>query len=120
MRQKKRSHSSAVAFPPLPPMPSVWRAVRFGLGMAALQLAFTSVVTGGNWADLAQWDANLFIKLVNGGYHSTLPPVADLQLSNVGFFPGFMVWSALFHHGLRIDTASAVILASQVAAIGFW
>jgi hypothetical protein len=113
-----RSRTATAATPALP---SLWQALRFGLGVTAVQLAFTSIVTGGNWAALAQWDVGIFAGIVDTGYHSVIPPVAGrLDLANVSMFPGYVLWGAAFRYGLGLASGPALILASQVAAVGFW
>jgi len=99
-----------------------------GLAIAALQV---TVATGllapegsfsQRYATLIQHDSHWFANIVDRGYQTIVPPIDHkvMEVSNVAFFPAYPAVAALLRYGLNIPTGAALLIASQLAACGFW
>ncbi len=92
-------------------------------GITLTHLLYLAVVTGA-WrggGDWTYWDSGWYASIVEHGYRSALPPVAnDPTGSNVAFFPGYpaVVWLVKRLTGL--GTSAAELTASALAAWGLW
>jgi hypothetical protein len=68
---------------------------------------------------LCRWDVHWYGGIAAEGYHSVLPS-ADAETSNVAFFPGHPLLTRAIHQALGIPGPLAAVIASQLAAWGFW
>ncbi len=103
------------------------RAIVLGLFVTCVQIfvAVVLIAPRGPLLDryhtLVQFDSYWFANIVERGYHTILPPPDHniIEAANVAFFPGYpMLASAL--HSLGFETYTALLLAAQLAAWGFW
>jgi hypothetical protein len=99
-----------------------------GLAMTLLQLALAVCLLGPEeplserYSALVQHDSYWFVNIIDRGYQTIVPPIDHkvMEVSNVAFFPAYPAIASLFRYGLNIDTGTALLLTSQIAACGFW
>jgi hypothetical protein len=74
------------------------------------------------YSSLVQHDSYWFMNIVDRGYQTIVPPIDHkvMEVSNVAFFPAYPAIAALFHYGLHLDTADALLVTAQAAAWGVW
>jgi hypothetical protein len=74
------------------------------------------------YSTLVEHDSIWFMNIVDRGYGTTVPPIDHkiMEVSNVGFFPSYPLLAAALRYGLRLETRTALLLAAQAAAFGFW
>ena len=74
------------------------------------------------YASLVQHDGYWFENIVDRGYQTIVPPINHkvMEVSNVGFFPGYPALVGLFRFIFPVDTATALLIVAQIAAWGFW
>jgi hypothetical protein len=74
------------------------------------------------YATLVQHDSYWFANIVNRGYQTTVPPIDHkvMEVSNVAFFPAYPLIAAALRYGFHLETDTALLLAAQAAAWGFW
>ena len=74
------------------------------------------------YSTLIQHDGYWFMNIVNRGYATTIPPINHkvMEVSNVAFFPAYPVLATLLRRALSLETTTALLITSQVAAWGFW
>src|SRR6185312_8833145 len=74
------------------------------------------------YATLVQHDSHWFMNIVDRGYQTIVPPIDHkvMEVSNVAFFPAYPAIAAAFRYGLNISTGTALLIAAQLAAWGFW
>jgi hypothetical protein len=98
------------------------------LAQVVLLLSLGAVVSdapkGEAYQALCRWDGWLYACIVRDGYKTTIPPTSaeDFETSNVGFFPGYPLSAYAVQRlsGNRLTIKSSLVLASQLAAWGFW
>jgi hypothetical protein len=99
-----------------------------GLVLTALQLTMAMGLLAPEgpasyrYSTLIQHDSYWFMNIVDHGYQTIVPPINQkmMEVSNVAFFPAYPAIAALLRRGLNIDTGSALLIAAQLAAWGFW
>lgn len=104
------------------------RAVAIGLAVTLAQVALAVGLLAPEgpfsyrYATLAQHDSFWFANIVNRGYQTIVPPIDHkvMEVSNVAFFPAYPAIAAALRYGLDFDTDTALIVAAQAAAWGFW
>jgi hypothetical protein len=71
---------------------------------------------------LVQHDSHWFANIVNRGYQTIVPPIDHkvMEVSNVAFFPAYPMLAAAFRRGFGLETDTALLVAAQAAAWGFW
>lgn len=74
------------------------------------------------YSTLIQHDGYWFMNIVNRGYATTVPPINHkvMEVSNVAFFPAYPAIAALLQRGVDLETSTALLIVSQIAAWGFW
>jgi hypothetical protein len=74
------------------------------------------------YATLIQHDSYWFMNIVDRGYQTIVPPIDHkvMEVSNVAFFPAYPAIAAAFRYGFNISTGTALLIAAQLAAWGFW
>lgn len=74
------------------------------------------------YASLVQHDGYWFENIVDRGYQTIVPPINHkvMEVSNVGFFPGYPALVGLFRLVFPVDTTTALLIVAQIAAWGFW
>jgi hypothetical protein len=74
------------------------------------------------YTTLIQHDGYWFMNIVNRGYGTTVPPIDHkvMEVSNVGFFPAYPAFASILERGLNLKASTALLIASQAAAWGFW
>ncbi len=74
------------------------------------------------YSTLVQHDSYWFANIIDRGYQTIVPPIDHkvMEVSNVAFFPAYPAIAALFRYGLNVDTGTALLIAAQLAAWGFW
>lgn len=101
-------------------------AVFLGLIITCSQIIFACLLTDAKhpveaYLKLCMWDSSWYQHIIEQGYRSTIPPVAQNQdLSNVAFFPGYPIVAGAIASVFRLPTPSALLLAAQLACWGFW
>jgi len=101
-------------------------AVFLGLVMTCSQIVFAGLLTDAKhpveaYLKLCMWDSGWYQHIIEHGYRSTIPPVAQNQdLSNVAFLPGYPILAAAIASIFRLPTPYALLLAAQLACWGFW
>jgi len=104
----------------------IYRAIYLGLVITLIQLLFTCLLSGSNhpleaYLKLCQFDSGWYAHIVENGYKSTIPPVAqNPDLSNVAFFPGYPIIAIAFKNIFGLSTQHALLIAAQLACWGFW
>src|SRR5260221_6475326 len=107
---------------------SLLRPLAAGLLLTAVQLALAvgMLAPEGPLSDryesLIQHDSYWFINIVDGGYQTIVPPIDHkvMEVSNVAFFPAYPVLAGLVQSIFRVETETALLIAAQLAAWGFW
>ena len=71
---------------------------------------------------LVQHDGYWFANIVDRGYQTIVPPINHkvMEVSNVAFFPAYPVFAGFLRWALNLETETALPLAAQLAAWGFW
>lgn len=71
---------------------------------------------------LIQHDSYWFANIVDRGFGTTVPPSSHklMEVSNVAFFPAYPLFAGSLRYGLHLTTPQALLIAAQVAALGFW
>ena len=104
------------------------KPVLAGLAVTLLQLAMAVGLlapegpASDRYSALIQHDSYWFMNIVDRGYKTIVPPIDHkaMEVSNVAFFPAYPAIAALFRYGFNIDTGTALLIAAQLAAWGFW
>jgi hypothetical protein len=99
-----------------------------GLTVTLLQLAMAVGLLApeeslsDRYSALVQHDSYWFMNIIDRGYQTIVPPIDHkvMEVSNVAFFPAYPAIAGLFRHGLDIDSSTALLIAAQLAAWGFW
>ncbi len=107
---------------------SLLRPLLAGLILTLLQLAMAVGLlapegsASNRYSTLLQHDSYWFMNIVDGGYKTIVPPIDHkaMEVSNVAFFPAYPAIAALFRYGFNIDPGTALLIAAQLAAWGFW
>lgn len=101
-------------------------AVFLGLVFTLCQVLFACLLADANhpleaYLKLCNWDSGWYQHIIEHGYRSTIPPVAqNKDLANVAFFPGYPVVAGIIASVFRLPTPYALLLAAQLACWGFW
>jgi hypothetical protein len=71
---------------------------------------------------LVQHDGFWFVNIVDRGYQTIVPPINHkvMEVSNVAFFPAYPALASLLQSLFRVETETALLIAAQLAAWGFW
>src|SRR5256885_11978881 len=74
------------------------------------------------YQSLVQHDGFWFANIIERGYQTTVPPINHkvMEVSNVAFFPAYPVLAAVVRSVFRVETETALLIAAQLAAWGFW
>src|SRR5437899_9976184 len=74
------------------------------------------------YTSLVQHDGYWFANIVDRGYQTIVPPINHkvMEVSNVAFFPAYPALASLVHSVFRVETETALLIAAQLAAWGFW
>lgn len=105
---------------------SCWRIVTVAVLIVVSHVLYLCVIQGKPslveaYLDLRQFDTDWYCHIMTQGYRSTIPPVAqDKDLANVAFFPGYPLSAQALYQGLGLNETVALLLASQLAACGYW
>ena len=115
---------------------SLGDAVRFallrpwliGLAVTLIQLAVAVLLLAPEgplsyrYQSLVQHDGYWFANIVDRGYQTPVPPINHkvMEVSNVAFFPAYPALASLVRYVFQIDTETALLIAAQLAAWGFW
>jgi len=107
---------------------SLLRPLLAGLILTLLQLAMAVGLlapegsASNRYSTLLQHDSYWFMNIVDRGYQTIVPPADHkvMEVSNVAFFPAYPAIAALFRYRFNIDTGTALLIAAQLAAWGFW
>ena len=99
-----------------------------GLAVTALQVTIATGLLAPEgsfserYATLIQHDSHWFANIVDRGYQTIVPPIDHkvMEVSNVAFFPAYPAVAALLRYGLHVPTGASLLIASQLAAWGFW
>jgi hypothetical protein len=99
-----------------------------GLAVTVAQLAIAVLLLAPEgpfsyrYASLVQHDGYWFGNIVDRGYQTIVPPIDHkvMQVSNVAFFPAYPAIAGLFRSVFRVETETALLIVSQLAAWGFW
>src|SRR2546430_111816 len=67
-------------------------------------------------------DGYWFANIIDRGYQTIVPPINHkvMEVSNVAFFPAYPVLASLVRSIFRVETETALLIAAQIAAWGFW
>lgn len=89
--------------------------------MAVALLAPEKSITE-RYSALVQHDSYWFMNIIDRGYQTIIPPVDHkvMEISNVAFFPAYPIFGAFLRNAFNISTATALLIAAQLAAWGFW
>ena len=89
--------------------------------MAVVLLAPEEPITE-RYSALVQHDSYWFMNIIDRGYQTIIPPVDHkvMEISNVAFFPAYPVIGAFVRNAFNISTGTALLIAAQLAAWGFW
>jgi hypothetical protein len=104
----------------------IYNAVFLGLVITLSQILFACLLTDAKhpleaYLKLCMWDSGWYQHIIEHGYRSTIPPVAQNQaLSNVAFLPGYPILAGAIASIFHLPTPSALLLAAQLACWGFW
>jgi hypothetical protein len=107
---------------------SLWVPLLAGLIITLLQLAMVMGLLAPEgafserYATLVQHDSYWFMNIVDRGYQTIVPPIDHkvMEVSNVAFFPAYPAIAAALRYVLSISTGTALLIAAQLAAWGFW
>jgi hypothetical protein len=71
---------------------------------------------------LVQHDSYWFMNIIDRGYQTIVPPIDHkvMEVSNVAFFPAYPAIAALLRNAFNISSGTALLVAAQLAACGFW
>lgn len=70
---------------------------------------------------LCQWDAVWYRVILERGYYTTMPPIAQaMNLANVAFFPGYPLAGRFFSQVFGLSSNRALLLVASLAAALFW
>src|SRR5437588_390741 len=74
------------------------------------------------YQSLVQHDGYWFANIIDRGYQTIVPPINHkvMEVSNVAFFPAYPALASLFRSIFRVETETALLIAAQLAAWGFW
>ena len=74
------------------------------------------------YSALVQHDSLWFMNIIDRGYQTIVPPIDHkvMEISNVAFFPAYPAIAALIRNTFNISTGTALLIAAQLAACGFW
>src|SRR5256714_9252150 len=74
------------------------------------------------YQSLVQHDGYWFANIIDRGYQTTVPPINHnvMEVSNVACFPAYPALAGMVRSVFQIDTATALLVAAQLAAWGFW
>lgn len=91
------------------------------VGIAVLLLAPEGPLSY-RYTSLVQHDGYWFGNIVDRGYQTIVPPINHkvMEVSNVAFFPAYPALASLLRSLFRLDTETALLVAAQLAAWGFW
>jgi hypothetical protein len=100
------------------------RALGWGLAITLAQVLVACLLSGqSNLGDaylrLFCWDGVWYRKIVEQGYW-TPPDLHHGYLGSVGFFPGYPLFARCLKLLFHVQSAPALLLASQLACWGFW
>src|SRR6266403_2833727 len=89
--------------------------------MAVALLAPEEPITE-RYSALVQHDSYWFMNIIDRGYQTIVPPADHkmMEVSNVAFFPAYPAIAALLRNAFNISTDTALLIAAQLAACGFW
>ncbi|MGC1323317.1 MAG: hypothetical protein WA849_14140 [Candidatus Udaeobacter sp.] len=89
--------------------------------MAVVLLAPEEPITE-RYSALVQHDSYWFMNIIDRGYQTIVPPIDHkvMEISNVAFFPAYPAIAALLRNAFNISTGTALLIAAQLAAWGFW
>ena len=89
--------------------------------MAVALLAPEKPITE-RYSALVQHDSYWFMNIIDRGYQTIVPPIDHkvMEVSNVAFFPAYPAIAALLRNAFNISTGTALLIAAQLAAWGFW
>jgi len=78
--------------------------------------------TAERYSALVQHDSYWFMNIIDRGYQTIVPPIDHkvMEVSNVAFFPAYPAIAALLRNVFNIRTGTALLIAAQLAAWGFW
>jgi hypothetical protein len=99
-----------------------------GLAVTVAQLAIAVLLLAPEgpfsyrYVSLVQHDGYWFGNIVDRGYRTIVPPINHkvMEVSNVAFFPAYPAITGLFRSVFRVETETALLIVSQLAAWGFW
>src|ERR1700756_5313743 len=85
------------------------------LAVAVLLLAPDGPISY-RYASLVQHDGYWFGNIVDRGYQTIVPPINHkvMEVSNVGFFPGYPALVSLVHAIFPVDTETALLIVAQL------
>lgn len=74
------------------------------------------------YSALVQHDSYWFMNIIERGYQTIVPPIDHkvMEVSNVAFFPAYPGVAAFLRGALNISSSTALLVAAQLAACGFW
>src|SRR5438067_11517448 len=74
------------------------------------------------YTSLVQHDGYWFANIIDRGYQTIVPPINHkvMEVSNVAFFPAYPMFAGFLRGALNLETETALPLAAQLAAWGFW
>jgi hypothetical protein len=89
--------------------------------MAVVLLAPEMPITE-RYSALVQHDSYWFMNIIDRGYQTIVPPIDHkvMEISNVAFFPAYPAIGAFLRNAFNISTGTALLIAAQLAAWGFW
>jgi len=89
--------------------------------MAVVLLAPEGPITE-RYSALVQHDSYWVMNIIDRGYQTIIPPVDHkvMEISNVAFFPAYPAIGAFLRNAFNISTGTALLIAAQFAAWGFW
>ena len=107
---------------------SRFKPVLLGLALTVAQIAIALFILAPDgplsqrYNSLIQHDSFWFMNIMDRGYQTIVPPINHkvMEVSNVGFFPGYPALASLLQALFRLDTGVALLIAAQLAAWGFW
>lgn len=100
----------------------------FALGVTLLQLIWAVLLLAPpgplpyRYQTLVQHDSYWFANIVDRGYATIVPPISHkmMEVSNVAFFPAYPLLTSALRYGFGLSTSTALLVAAQSAAWGFW
>lgn len=120
--------SAASTRPVMTSLPSPLKPLLAGLMLTLAQIATAVCLLAPEgpfsyrYSTLIQHDGYWFVNIVNRGYATTVPPLNHkvMEVSNVAFFPAYPVIASALQQALSLETSTALLITSQIAAWGFW